>query len=55
MLTDYVFENVPNDGFLLLNHLLGLLDGRAVALGFELVIDERLEKLERHFFGDRIG
>src|SRR6267142_3032744 len=49
MLADDVFENVPNDGFLLLDHFLGLLDGRAVALGFELVIDERFEKLERHF------
>src|SRR2546430_12561961 len=37
-----------NDGFLLLDHLLGLLDGGAMALRFELVIDERLEELERH-------
>ena len=49
MLADDVFENVPNDGFLLLDHFLGLLDGGAVTLRFELVIDERLEKLERHF------
>ena len=30
------------------DHFLGLLDGGAVARGFEPVIDERLEKLERH-------
>src|SRR6266478_4352508 len=40
-----------NDGFLLLDHFLGLLDGGAVALCFELVVDERLEQLERHFLG----
>ena len=31
------------------HHFLGLLDGGAVAGGFQAVIDERLEKLERHF------
>src|SRR5256885_598955 len=51
MLTNDVFENVPHDGFLLLDHFLGLLDGGAVALRFELVIDERLEELEGHFLG----
>src|SRR5271168_1467520 len=51
MFADDVFENVPDDRFLLLDHFLGLLDGGAVALGFELVIDEGLEKLERHFLG----
>src|SRR5262249_4391794 len=49
MFTNHVLENVPDDGFLLLNHFLGLLDGGAVTEGFELVIDERLEELERHF------
>src|SRR5580700_1774722 len=49
MFANDVFENVPNDRLLLLDHFLGLLDGGAVALRFELVIDERLEKLERHF------
>src|SRR5262249_59865349 len=48
MLANHLFENVPNDGFLLLDHFLGLLDGGAVAEGFELVIDERLEELECH-------
>src|SRR5580704_1955266 len=51
MFANDVFENVPNDRLLLLDHLLGLLDGGAVPLRFELVIDERLEKLERHFLG----
>src|SRR5712691_11886094 len=36
---------------LLLDHFLGLLDGGAVTLGFELVIDEGLKELERHFLG----
>src|SRR5271168_147723 len=51
MLADDVFENVPNDRLLLLDHFLGLLDGGAVPLRFELVIDERLEELERHLLG----
>ncbi len=51
MLANDVFENVPNDRLLLLDHFLGLLDGGAVPLRFELVIDERLEELERHFLG----
>src|ERR1700676_287975 len=48
MLANDVFEDVPNDGVLLLDHFLGLLDGSAVALGFQLVINEGLEKLQRH-------
>ena len=48
MLANHVFENVPDDRFLRLDQFFGLLDGGAVARGFELVIDERLEKLERH-------
>ncbi len=51
MLANYFFQNVPNHGLLLLNHFLGLLDGGAVALRFEAMIDERLEQLERHFLG----
>ncbi len=34
MLLNDVFENVPNDRFLLLDHFLGLLDGGAMALRF---------------------
>ncbi len=51
MLADHVLENVPDDRFLRLDEFLGLLDGGAMARGFELVIDERLEKLERHLLG----
>src|SRR6266851_4167070 len=51
MFADDVFQDVPHDGFLLLDHFLGLLDGGAMALGFELVIDEWLEELERHLLG----
>src|SRR5262245_33017685 len=43
-----ILENVPHHGVLLLHHFFGLLDGGAVALRFELVVDERLKKLERH-------
>jgi len=48
---DDLFEDVPDDGFLLLDHLLGLLDGGAVTGLLEAVIDEGLEELERHLFG----
>src|SRR5258707_6518383 len=49
MFANDVFENVPNHRLLLLDHLLGLFDGGAVPLRFELVIDEGLEELKRHF------
>ena len=48
MLADHLFEHVPHFGDLLLDHLLGLLDGGDQAALFELVVDERLEQLERH-------
>ena len=51
MLADDVIEDVPNVLALFLDHLLGALDGRDVALFFELVVDERLEQLERHLLG----
>src|SRR5512146_309183 len=51
MILNDLFEDVPNDGFLLLHHFLGLLDGGAVAGLFEPVIDERLEQLESHLLG----
>src|SRR5258708_39551161 len=51
MFADDVFQDVPNDGFLLLDHFLSLLDGGAMALRFELVVDKRLEELERHLLG----
>ena len=48
MLADDLFEHVPHFGTLQLDHLLRLLDGRDEAPLFELVVDERLEELERH-------
>ena len=48
MLANHVLEDVPDDRFLGFDEFLRLLDRGAVAGGFELVIDERLEKLERH-------
>ena len=48
MLADHLFEDVPDFRLLLLDQLLGLLDGLAEALGFEARIDERLEQFERH-------
>jgi hypothetical protein len=48
VLLDHLFEDVPDLGLLLLDHLLGLLDRRDQAALFELVVDERLEQLERH-------
>ena len=51
MLADDLVEDIPNVLALFLDHLLGALDGRDVALFFELVVDERLEQLERHLLG----
>src|SRR6185312_14780751 len=48
---DDLFEDVPDDGILHLNHLFGLLDGGAMAGLFETVIDEGLEEFERHLLG----
>ena len=48
MLANHFFENVPNDGLLTLNHFARLLDGGGVLLLLKLVVDERLEQLERH-------
>ena len=51
VILDDLFEDVPDDGLLHLDHLLGLLDGGAVAGLLEAVIDEGLEELERHLLG----
>ena len=48
MLANHLFEDVPHLGTLLLDHLLRLLDGGDQAALLELVVDERLEQLERH-------
>ena len=49
MLANHILQDVPDDGFLRFDKLLGLLDGGAMTRGFELVVDERLEELEGHF------
>src|SRR5579863_3656146 len=51
MIFDDLFQDVPNDGLLLLHHFFGLLDGGDVAGLFEPVINEGLEQLERHLLG----
>ena len=51
VLADDLLEDVPHLGHLLLDHFLGLLDGRDQPPLFELVVDERLEQLERHLLG----
>ena len=51
VILDDLFQDVPDDGFLHLNHLFGLLDGGAVAGLLEAVVDEGLEELERHLLG----
>src|SRR5260370_14030692 len=51
MFANDLFQDVPYDGFVLLDHFLDLLNGGAVAVGFELVIDEGLEEFERHLLG----
>ena len=48
MVFNDLFQDVPNDRFLLLHHFLGLLDGGAVSGLFQPVIDERLEQFQRH-------
>src|SRR6202008_4180081 len=51
MLADDFLEDVPHFRPLLLDHLLRLLDRGDEAALFELVVDERLEQLERHLLG----
>jgi hypothetical protein len=51
MVLDDLFEDVPDDGLLHLDHLFGLLDGGAVAGLLEAVVDEGLEEFERHLLG----
>ena len=48
MFADDFIQDVPDFGALFLDQLLGLLDGRGQALGFQPRVDERLEQLERH-------
>jgi hypothetical protein len=51
VLADDLLEEVPHLGPLLLHHLLRRLDGGDEAFLLELVVDERLEQLERHLLG----
>src|SRR5581483_7475724 len=51
MVLDDFFKDVPHDGLLQLDHLLGLLDGVALPGLFEAMVDEGLEELERHLLG----
>ena len=51
MVLDHLFQDVPHDGLLHLHHLLGLLDGGAVAGLLQPVIDEWLEEFQRHLLG----
>ena len=48
MLADDLVEDIPDFRLLLLDELLGLLDGGGQAARVELGVDERLEELERH-------
>src|SRR5437588_9942921 len=48
MILNDFFEDVPYCGLLLLDHFLGLLDGRALSGLLKPVIDEGLEQLKRH-------
>ena len=48
MVLDDLFQNVPNNRLLLLDHFFRLLNGRAVPGLLQPVIDERLEQFERH-------
>src|SRR3984957_10697105 len=52
VILDDLFEDVPDDGLLHLDHLFGLLDGGAVAGLLQTVIDEGLEEFERHLLGE---
>src|ERR1700678_530218 len=51
MILNDFFENVPNNGLLLLHHFLGLLNGSDVTGLFEPVINKWLEQLQRHLLG----
>src|SRR5215813_1413843 len=48
VILDHFLEDVPDHIVVALYHLFGLLDRRGVPFGFEPVVDERLEQLQRH-------
>ncbi len=45
---DHFVQDVPDNSFFALNHLLGGLDGGRQAASFQLAIDEGLEQFQRH-------
>ncbi len=45
---DHFVQDIPNDSFFALHHLLGGLDSGRQTAGFQLAIDERLEQFQRH-------
>src|SRR5579875_2892184 len=51
VIADDFFENIPDDGVLLLHQFFGLFDRGAVAALLEPVVDEGFEQLERHLLG----
>src|SRR5437667_10526114 len=51
MFANHFFQNIPDNGFLPFDHFARLLDGGGVILFFKLVVNKRLEKFERHLFG----
>ena len=51
MVFNDLFQDVPNDRLLLLDHLFRLLDGGAVSGLFQPVINERLEQFQSHLLG----
>src|SRR5579884_78879 len=48
MVFNDLFQDVPNNRLLLLDHFLRLLDGRAVPSLLQTVIDKRLEEFQSH-------
>ena len=48
---DDFFQDIPHHRFLPLHHFLGGLDGGAVSGLFQPVVNERLEKFQRHLLG----
>ena len=46
---DNFVQDIPNDSFFALNHLLSGFDGGGQATQFQLAVDERFEQLQRHF------
>src|SRR5215510_627769 len=50
MLSNHFIKNIPNFRTFLFHHFLRAFDGGYIATLFKLVVNERFEQLERHFF-----